>query len=290
MPEDFQKEFSRILSNDLKAITESMDEVRFNIYKKNIEKAKELMDNIVKTADEYPMFKDDSVSQYFTFNELFEEILYVNTVRPERECRRADIPYSEIYLLNGSLLYEQEKYLEARESLEKARKWNPVNSSIAFEYMETYKVLGELEEFARLTREQFKYAFNSKDVARCYRNLGFYFVGKEYYDAAIFCYFKSMSFDREAKNAQSELYYIQSKTGKQIVSPTEEEIEQIVDKCEIPVHAFNNVLGMAVAIAKQAINDKNTEVAVYLLDIVYDLTDDEQIKKVIDDLENQKEG
>lgn len=289
IPEDMQVKFSRMVSNDLKGISEAMDEVRYNIYKKDLKKAHELLANIVKTADEYPMFKDDSVSQYFTFNELFEEILYMNTFKPERECRRAEMPFSEIYLLNGSLLYEEEKYMEARETLVKARKWNPVNSSIAFEYMETFKVLGELDKFARLTREQFNFAFSSKDVARCYRNLGFYFVEKEVYDAAILCYFQSMNFDKDSKNAQSELYYIQSKTGKPIVPPEQDEVEELVKKYDIPLETTNNVIGLAFAVAKQMMDDKQPEFAAYMLEIVYDLTGDEQIKDLLDKMKDELE-
>ncbi|MBR5583000.1 MAG: hypothetical protein IKW21_00560, partial [Lachnospiraceae bacterium] len=57
-------------------------------------------------------------------------------------------------LQHGSLLFEQKRYLEARDVLEKARRWNPASAKIAFEYMETYKVVGANERFAELTKGQ----------------------------------------------------------------------------------------------------------------------------------------
>ena len=52
--------------------------------------------------------------------------------------------------------------------LKKAMRWNPANCTIAFEYIETFKVEKQLEEFYELTKKQFKYAYKAQDVGRCF--------------------------------------------------------------------------------------------------------------------------
>lgn len=289
LPTDVKTDFSRVINNDLKGISETLDEVRFNVYKKNLEKADKLIANLVKMADEYPMFKDDSQSQYFCFHEFFEEILYVDFFQPKKDLRRSNLPFDEIYLQQGSLLFEEKKYMEARAALEKSRKWNPVNLSIAFEYIETFKVTGEIEKFAKLTKDAFKFAFRSADIARCARNLGYYYTEIGKYDVAIVCYFYSLSYDRESKNAQSELYYIQNKTGEKTVNPSKEMFDEITSKYKLPFESTNRIIGMSIAYGKHAVEQKQTEAAIYFFEIAYGLTEDEELKEVIDHLNDAQE-
>ena len=85
-------------------------------------------------------------------------------------------------------------------------------------------MLGDLNNFFRLTVDAFKIAFRPQHVARCYRNLGYYFVEKELYSEAIACYLLSLQFEKDALQVQSELYYINSKTDGKVKEPSIEEI------------------------------------------------------------------
>lgn len=129
--------------------------------------------------EESGLFQDDSVSMYFTFNNLFGELLYMIRNKPKKDVRRSDIPFAEIYLQYGSLLFELKRYEEAREMLKKAVRWNPCNTQIAFEYAETFKIVGDLESFFKVSVDTSNIAYTPNDIARCYRNLVFYFVEKE---------------------------------------------------------------------------------------------------------------
>lgn len=288
IPDEKKEELSRMMGNDNKAIESTLDEIRFNVYKKNISKAFKLSEALVKKVDEFPMFKNDSVSEYYTFDEFFEELLYGFYNKPERTLRRAEIPFAEIYLQHGSLLFEQKRYSEARAVLEKARRWNPASAKIAFEYMETFKAQGEIEQFAAITKETFKYAFHSTDVARCYRNLGYYFIEKKLYSEATGCYLMSLQFEQDNKTAQSELYYIQTKAPKGFKQPTIDDIKQYGEKYGFPVGVANDVLGLAFAYGKHFAEDGQKEGALYCFNVAYELTDDEDIKKIMDDLDKSE--
>ena len=284
LPEDKKSEMSRIIGNDRKAIETTLDEIRYNIYKKNISKAMSLSEVLVKKADEETMFQNDSVSEYFTFNEFFEEALYTYYNEPKRQIRAAGIPFSRIYFLHGNLLFEQKKYEEAKAALEKAMRWNPINSDILFEHMETFKVTGDIEKFAELTKEAFKYVFKPKDLARCYRNMGYYFIEKKKYQEATACYLMSLEFEDNNKNAQSELYYIHSKTSKEFHEPTFDEIKKYGEKYGFPIGASDKVIGLAMTYGQRFLDNENIEATVYCLEIVYSLTHNDKIKSLIEQL------
>ena len=283
-PEDKKSEIGRIIGYDLKVIEATLDEIRYNIYKKDISKAMNLSEALMKKAEEEILFQNDNESEYFTFNEFFEEALYIYHNKPKRKIRAATIPFSSIYFQHGNLLFEQKKYEEARLVLEKAMRWNPINSDILFEHMETFKVTGDIEKFAELTRKAFQYVFKPKDIARCYRNMGYYFIEKKKYKVATACYFMSLEFEKENKAAQSELYYIHTKTSKEFCEPTFDEIKMYGEKYDFPIGGSDDVIGLALSYGEHFLDDGQVEGAIYCLEIVYNLTHNDKIKNLIEEL------
>lgn len=87
--------------------------------------------------------------------------------------------------------------------------------------------MGMLDKYMEATRRAFDVAYTKEEVARVFRNFGYYFIEKEKYQAAIGCYLLSLQYDRESKNAQSELYYIHQKTNGTVKQPTLEELEDL---------------------------------------------------------------
>mgnify|MGYP003794328587 CR=1 FL=1 len=272
------------LCNDKLNVEATLEEVSNNIYKKNYEKAKILIEELVNKVESSPSFENDTQSDHYTFNEAMEEILFRHIYKPEIEVRHASIPYSFIYLQYGSLLLELGKVKEAREALEKAIRWNPINVEIAFEYIETYKVTGDFEKFAELTRKAFKHAFRRKDIARCYRNMGYYFIEKELYKVAVSCYLLSMNYDKDSRNVQGELDFIEHKAGRKIEEPTREEIEEYSKQYKFPLGANEYVISIAYNYGKKYAEAGQEVPAKYFMSIIYELTQDENIKKIIDSI------
>lgn len=286
IPDDKKAELDKLIGNDAAGTNSILEEVRFNIYKKNYDKALSIMEPLVNKFDEAQPFQDDQVSEYRIFDETFEEILYGFLYRPEKDIRHAPVPLTEVYLLYGSLLVELNRISDAQEALKKALHWNPVSFKITSEYMETFKMTGDLDSFFKLTVDAFKIAFRPPHVARCYRNLGYYFVEKELYSEAIACYLLSLQFEKESRQVQSELYYINSKTGGKIKQPSMTEVRQYAEKYGFPLGADDDILGLSFSYGKYFYQEKKTEAAKYFFGITYDLTDDDEIKKIIDSLPN----
>ena len=159
LPEEDKEQIAQLTKNQEDSYHSVLEEVKFNMYKEDYDKALSLIEPLVHEIDEKSIHQDDSVSEYHSFNEAFEEILYKEISHPEREVRRAPTPYSNIYFLYGNLLVEMERIEEAEEALKKALRWNPCSSQIRFEYIETLKMQKRLEDYQKEVCNAFQYIF-----------------------------------------------------------------------------------------------------------------------------------
>lgn len=287
IPDDKKKEFERVIDNDTKGMEATMKEIRFNVFEGNIEKAFRLSEVLVSKVEAAHMFENDAVSEYFTFDNVFEQVLYTYYNRPKKDIRHATIPYGEIFYMHGNLLFEMKRIPEARDYLKKALRWNPESCTIGFEYIETFKAERKLEEFFELTNKQFKYAYLPKDVARCFRNLGFYYIEIREYSVAAACYLVSMFYDHENNFAQSQMYYIEQIAPEGYQKPTVELLEQYEEQFGLPRGADDDVIGLTHAYSKKALEDEELEFGVYFLEIFCGLTDDEDALKLLAELKEK---
>lgn len=281
IPDDKKDELKKAINNDSSGTEAALEEIRFNIYKKNYDKALKMIEDLVKKVEELNMFQDDQVSEYHIFDEFFEEILYRHKYNPSKDLRRAQIPYTEIYSLYGGLLVELNQLDKARESLEKGLRWNPMNFQIMSEYIETFKMEGNMDKFFETTIEAFGIAIHATHVARCFRNLGYYFVERKLYPEAIATYLLSTRFEKDSKQVQSELYYINQVAGG-IKEPSYEDVTSYSEQYGFPTGAHEDILGLAYAYGKHYLEDGQNEAARYFMSILYELTQDDDVKKLLD--------
>ena len=287
IPDDKKKELELVIDNATKGMEATMKEIRFNVFEGNIERAFKLSEVLVSKVEAAPMFENDAVSEYFTFDNVFELVLYTYYNRPKKDIRNATIPYSEIFYMHGNLLFEMKRMAEARDYLKKALRWNPASCTISFEYIETFKAEGKLEEFFELTNKQFKYAYMPKDVARCFRNLGFYYIENKEYSVAAACYLISMFYDHENNFAQSQMYYIEQIAPEGYQKPTVELLKQYEEQFGLPRGADDDVIGLAHAYSKKAIEDGKPELGVYFFEIYCGLTNNEEALKLLAELKEK---
>ena len=142
-----------------------------------------------------------------------------------------DIDY--VYYALGTIEVEKKNLLKARDYLRKAIEWNPVYVSAFFEYAETFKMEGNLETFYTITKNTYDKIFLPNDLARYYRNLGFYFIEKENYNLATCLFLHSLSFE-DTDMAKSEIMYIKQKTGL-INIPEPDVTNHILEENDIPI-------------------------------------------------------
>lgn len=232
---------------------------------------------------------NDGHADYYDFNTLMEMVMF-QTQHPEIQPV-ADIeePLNRLYAMYGSILLEQGKLDEAEEALAIAMDWNPMSAAIAFEHAEIFKQKKDWEQFKELTVAVFPIAYKRKEIAHCYRNLGYYFVEKQMWDEAVGCYLLSMSFaDAEGRyQAEMELKYIHEETEGQAQRPSIGALRSYGEKYGFPVGPDAKIIETAMQYGKTMLANKKYEHANYFLDIAYKLTENKELKELLDKINAQ---
>ena len=289
MPEETRKKFEEALDKDLKTFDKALDNVQMFIHEKEMDKAFELVKELVNEYEKNGLrFEDDTESEYFCFNEPIEEILYIQFNDPEKTIRLNPLDYSSLFYLYGSLLIEKGRIEEAKEALLKSKRWNPANTTIMFELAETYKMLGEFEDFYKITRESYNYIHRKKDLGRFYRNIGYYFVEKKEYDTAAGIYIFSRMYD-DSDFVNEELAYIFSIAGD--FEPTADAFSESVKKYDIPLTVNDDFLGLTYLLGKKCFEEENYNMAMYYFNMFSEFREDKEVKEMIgkiSDLNEQK--
>ena len=287
LPDDKKEELGKGFGKIAMGFDAALDEIRFNIYEKRLDVALKLMEAMVQKYEEMGMYENDAVSEYYCFREPMEEILYCEYNEPKKDLRRSQVDYAEMYLLYGSLLIELNRIEDATEVLAKAKRWNPAYARLAFEHAESYKMRGMLDEFAKLTKETFKYAYYPKDLARCYRNMAFYLVEKKEYKAAVCCLLFANQFDK-TDVGNSELYYISQEMGE-VYNPTQGDLVNYFEENEIPYGPEEEIIKIAYSYGMHFYENDDLNTAAYFLSIAAAYVDDEELNKTLKDI-SQKMG
>ena len=101
------------------------------------------------------------------------------------------------------------------------------------------------------------------------------------------CY--SKKFEKNSTHVQSELYFINQVAGR-IVEPTYEDIKKYSEKYGFPIGADKDVLSIAYTYGMHFLPQGETKAARYYLSIFYELTQDNEIKNLLNLISTLEEG
>lgn len=273
LSEDEKQEFIEV-SNNENPIMDILNDIYFDIENGNYETPLHELDKFMET---FPgMFEDDKVSEYHFFTNPLEELIFLKYIGLKKELRYIpdNKPLLDLYYVYGFLLLESKQYEKAEEYLKKAIKINPVSARIILELTEIYKVhTYTFNEFIIRTSDALKYAYYPQDIARCYRNLGYYYVEENDFRTALALYIYSMEFE-PSPLAYAEIKYIQSKS----------KVELSLNECIEIIEGKNIQLGvnpfilecLDELILEYEKNNLPNQVR-YFLELKFDITNDEKI-------------
>ena len=295
---DCKRLLSRLLSeyeNNIKSfrptqcleadIMKTLDEVKLNLSKKDYSKALGITEDLITDIEYFGTVEENEFNEFLIFDETFEEILYWFFFKPQKKICQTIIPYTNVYLTYGSILIILAKYKEARMAIEKALRRNPVNFEINRAYNDTYRFENNWDKFYQLTLDIFKIAFTPKNLAICFSNLGTFFLEKGQYPAAITCYFLSLEYDdREYTFIQSQLFYISTIINKVVEKPSWEEMKKLSKEYGFPLYPDEDVLELTYYNGTKALQENKKNPAKYFLSIYYNLTQDEEVKEILENL------
>ena len=224
-----------------------------------------------------PMFEDDKVSEYHYFTNPLEEAIFNRYVGAKKEVRYIpdNQPLLDLYYAYGFLLMENNRLEESEENLKKALKINPVSSRILLELCEIYKIkTPNFNKFFMYTTQALEYAYYPQDIARCYRNLGHFYIEEDELDVAAGLFSYSMKYELSPL-AYKELQYIKSK-GQNIDLSREECIVLLKSK-NIQIDANPFILETLSELANRYDSEHAFNQALYFYELLFDLTNDKNI-------------
>ena len=195
-PEE-QEEFARIVEEE-NPIKEVLIEAEFYIQNNDYKKALEKLDSFLKTHTK--LYENDRINEYHSFSNPLEELIFNEYVGCEKEIRYIpdNQPLEDLYYAYGFLLRDASRLEEAEIALKESLKLNPVSTKIILELCDIYKMrTPTFNKFYFYTMDALKYAYSGYELAKCYRNLGFYYYEENNIELALACYKYSIKYEKD---------------------------------------------------------------------------------------------
>jgi len=293
IPQEKRAPFERAVSDSMVQIQEKLDQIQWYMNQKAYADALLLMDSWVKDLDNNPIFTDDSATEYRCFHEPLEKLLYQVRHRSGKVVRDPGvIPYDRIYLQYGQLLLMVNRLDDARHALEKAVYWCPASCPVKLAYADILHKQKDWETFFQVSLDAFHYAFMPQDLAYCYRNIADYFLQKNQYAEAMGCLYMSLQYNPEWKSeiAHDEIVTLYLKTDGKPPVPSEKEMAAYSKQYEFPLGADPELMQVAYVVGTNCQKQGDRQAALYFFTILERLTNDEKVKKTLEQLKQETSG
>ncbi len=280
LSDEEKSEFIKISDNE-NPIKDAFMEAKHYIDLHDLKTALNILDSFFKI---FPFgFNDDKINEYHSFSNPIEEILFNEYIKTNKELRfiPPNQPYVELYYLYGFLLIEFSRFDEAENILDHAIKLNPVNSQILLERAEIFKFKEKWVSFLDYSQKALNVAYSSADLARSYRNLGFYYIESEDFELATALFNYSLSIEYSG-TAFSELEYIKQLGHKNTIG--ESRMMELLESNNIQIGPNPIIFSILSQLIIEADLNKNNNALSYFYEIYYDLTGDEEVLKKMNNL------
>ena len=284
LPDETKARFTDLTNRNAETWHGIISEADLNMSHYNVDRVVQLLEPVVSDLYELEKFHylDDSQTEYHNFTELFEELLYRELSHSELDFKAVPIPFCALYSRYSSALFEKDRCGDAADCIEKALRWNPVDTNLMFEYAECHKASGNLDRFYQITLGACEVAFRPESLARCYRNFAYYFAEKEQWDVAASCIFMSQQYEPDNEAARNELDYIERSSGTAAFDQSFLKFQQYCSKYSLPIGASDAVLSTAYSYGHYFLQNGRNDIAKYLLTIFYNLTFNEDVRVILD--------
>ena len=205
--------------------------------------------------------------------------------------KKSDMDGRPIYIsLNHVMEYclKLSKFRRAEDAFKKAICWNPVDLDSYLGLAECYKNLNMLSRYLDVTKQAYRFCCSRATMARYYRNMGFYYVARYNTEAARVCYTYSNIYYK-TDNADNELKYLEQALNDKTPEYSVKQMQEILDKNEVEPGPDSKTIGIIYRVGELMMNDKDYRLARDCFSIVYDITQETQLKTLLDELDKDLE-
>ncbi|MBR5243442.1 MAG: hypothetical protein IKW13_04335 [Thermoguttaceae bacterium] len=229
------------------------------------------------------LFDEDDEARYFYFANPLEEAIYARACPSEKTRRRAPIDYPLLYFTIGAVQLEARRPREAKAALNKALTFNPVDAETLCKIADVARRERDFVGYLKATTQALRFSYRRRELARCYRNLGAFYLDVQRYDVATAAFHFSLAFD-ESQDARRELKTIETQTRRPAKAPPFEKLQKIFDAEGIPVGPSEETVEAARELAVRAREAGDFALAFRCFDVVWRLAGDAEAKAAFDAL------
>lgn len=222
---------------------------------------------------------------WLSFEEPMQILLYHALCSDTRIPQELPIRCSSIFGLYGCVLREMGRIEEARQMLQEALKWNPVDPSIYLELVGTYSDRGDVDTAFTMLRSLFRFIYRKENLGNAMLGLCWCFAARKLPRAASCCGALSVHYWPEAEESVRQILSPLEKAGMNTAAPTQEEVEACAEQYGFPLGLHPELLDLVVHTATDLLDFENRPVAaLLLLEIIEPLTDSPAVLQLIDEI------
>ena len=287
LPKDKQKKIEDFFCRKNFGVEGSLEEVKAALFLGRVKEAKGILERTIDKIEDSTIYEGNECKEYYSFNEPMEVAIYKNIYKPKKQIEDVGENFAKVYFIYAKLLKKYEKIEKVREGYKKALVWNPVDVNIILAYAETYRTNDDLKNFYEITKEAFKVAYKQEQLAKCYTNFGDYFLFENNFETAKGCYLLALQAYNN-KDASKGIAKIDRLTNDSIKDPDFSMLKLNFNINDLSLGANEDIIKIAFRYGKQFIGKKEFGLARYFLKISYDLTKNEKLKRLLEEIPNEE--
>ncbi len=280
LPEDEKESFIKAAEKDQHHFDAILLEARYRLMEKDLDGAERLLESVMPSGTATAEEGKDSIC--IEFDNALEYLFYVNRYGASKEIQQPALSVAELYLLYAYILIEKREFQKAFDVIDRALERKPLFTDIMFERAEIYKLQADMDGFFKTTVETFPFCYRREDIARYFRNLGYFFIEKEDWPEAMFCYIVSTHW-HSTEVAESQMFHITSKSGYVFEAENINPCRQRLEERGAPFYPEPLWVSCALYMGDLAKQEKEYEGALSYYSVAYDLTEDAGILAKIEE-------
>lgn len=158
---------------------------------------------------------------------------------------------------------------------------NPVDLEIINGIIFCCKQLGDIQGELNYTKQSYLFCCTRAELAAYYRNLGWYYL-ESYKPELSAALYKYSTWFCESEQAENEIKFLEKALGHSLAKESIEDTQKLLKDNEIPYAADSITLALIVKAGEEAERIGNIPQALDCYHMVFDLTQDEGIKRRIE--------
>lgn len=180
----------------------------------------------------------------------------------------------------ASVLYEVDRFDEAIVWLERALCWNPASPALYFELGENYKRKGDFHKAETCADKGYPYSYRTVQLAKYLRTKGFCNVEYGNFKLAVAFFMASLLY-KSSELALSEIMYMKVQYGADYADMTPEQAMVVLEESNMPYGAHEDTLKTFCTVLSNSLEAEDYPVAAQCAFVLYQLTRDEECKKIL---------